>query len=312
MGAPSLSLVLRSTEFRLPPQDRWSKRVGFGARLRNARLAAGLTLTQLAEGITSTAYVSRIEASERRPSRELLADLAGRMGQTVDDLVGGDAWAHEGLRFELAHADLLLGSGRYDEATRVARDLADVAAGIGADDIADAARIVHATTLTAQGFSRPALRLALSLTEGPLGLPAMVAAARAHLDLHEFAEAIEIGQRIGVRLAAKDRLSIPEGVDVAITVCESYRAIGRDSAAERVACLALRHLPADVRAQVAAGEEPVFRPRTVSYRSFGQAIRNTERAVAAMQFDSVCAGIDELRDHTSTIVGEDLAWTRTW
>jgi hypothetical protein len=52
-----------------------------GRRLRNARVAAGLTQTQAAGGDASTAYISRIEAGQRRPDLKLLARLADRKPQ---------------------------------------------------------------------------------------------------------------------------------------------------------------------------------------------------------------------------------------
>lgn len=58
-----------------------------GIRLRNARLAKGLTQGELAGDDASTAYISRIEAGQRRPDSRLLGKLAARVGTTVEDLV---------------------------------------------------------------------------------------------------------------------------------------------------------------------------------------------------------------------------------
>ena len=60
-----------------------------GRRLRNARVAAGLTQTELAAGDASTAYISRIEADQRRPDLKLLGLLASRLATTVDELLVG-------------------------------------------------------------------------------------------------------------------------------------------------------------------------------------------------------------------------------
>ena len=50
-----------------------------GARLRDARLALGLTQTQAAEGIISGAFLSLIESGQRAPSPKVAAALASRL-----------------------------------------------------------------------------------------------------------------------------------------------------------------------------------------------------------------------------------------
>jgi len=51
-----------------------------GDRLRKARLAAGLTQTQLAEPRYTKAYVSALENGLSRPSMAALTHFAGRLG----------------------------------------------------------------------------------------------------------------------------------------------------------------------------------------------------------------------------------------
>src|SRR5215210_807394 len=83
-----------------------------GRRLRNARVAAGLTQTEAAGGHASTAYISRIEAGQRRPDLKLLAELADRLGTTVEELlVGITRNKRDELRLELDYAELALASG---------------------------------------------------------------------------------------------------------------------------------------------------------------------------------------------------------
>lgn len=84
-----------------------------GKRLREARLAAGLSQRSLAFPGCTAAYVSRLEDGQRVPSGHLLDELARRLGTTrewlehgsrdlvvripadvVDDVVG---WIREGL-----------------------------------------------------------------------------------------------------------------------------------------------------------------------------------------------------------------------
>jgi len=62
-----------------------------GARIREARLAAGLTQVELGERIGRTqAVVSAWERGERRPSVDALVALAHALGRSTDWLLGLD------------------------------------------------------------------------------------------------------------------------------------------------------------------------------------------------------------------------------
>ena len=89
-----------------------------GERLRKARLAAGLTQQQLAEGRYTKAYVSALENGLSRPSMAALNYFSGRLGIAASSLINDEpaTWA----RLE---ADLALASGRWDEAAEAYGDL---------------------------------------------------------------------------------------------------------------------------------------------------------------------------------------------
>ena len=82
-----------------------------GERLKKARLGAGLTQQQLAEGRYTKAYISALENGLSRPSMAALNYLSGRLGITASKLLNDQpaAWA----RLE---ADLALACGRWDDA----------------------------------------------------------------------------------------------------------------------------------------------------------------------------------------------------
>jgi transcriptional regulator with XRE-family HTH domain len=92
-----------------------------GERLRTARLAAGMTQTQLAEPRYTKAYVSALENGLSRPSMAALTHFAQRLDIPASRLINDEpaAWA----RLE---ADLLLACSRWDEAISAYRDLLDV------------------------------------------------------------------------------------------------------------------------------------------------------------------------------------------
>lgn len=291
-----------TTKTRLPAQTRWSTRVSLGARIRNVRVSAGLSQSALAEGLISAAYLSCIEAGERRPSTLLLDGLASRLGTSSTDLTRGDPVAAEGLRFELAHADLLLAWGRHEDASRVAVDLIEVATCLGSSEITAAARIVQASSLAEQGQVRAALRIVHPMHGGASALPAMVATAKFRLKRNDFLGVIEVGHRAAERIGAQERISFPVAARLASTLCRAYEAVGRVSAASRVAELALQHLPTET--ELSGGDSaPSGAPLAVSYRNLEQAVREIERAVATFQLTQLRADIADLQGFASLAGG---------
>ncbi len=82
-----------------------------GGRIREARLAAGLTQQQLAQPRYTKAYVSALENGLSKPSMAALTFLAERLGLPTSRFIG-DA-AKSWTRLE---ADLVLAAGRWMEA----------------------------------------------------------------------------------------------------------------------------------------------------------------------------------------------------
>jgi len=82
-----------------------------GQRLREARLAAGLTQQQLAGERYTKAYISALENGIAKPSMAALNYLAPRLGKTASEVLSDPsrAWA----RLE---ADLALASGNWQAA----------------------------------------------------------------------------------------------------------------------------------------------------------------------------------------------------
>src|SRR5205809_5038119 len=88
-----------------------------GERLRQLRIAAGMTQTELAGGRFSKEYVSQIERGKTRPTRATLEWLAGRLGVDAGFLASGMSAAERSrLETALARAEALTERHRYDEA----------------------------------------------------------------------------------------------------------------------------------------------------------------------------------------------------
>ena len=83
-----------------------------GERLRQLRVAAGLTQTELAGDRFSKEYVSQIERGKTRPTSETIEWLAARLGVDAGFLTSGVAADERGrLEGALARAEALYESG---------------------------------------------------------------------------------------------------------------------------------------------------------------------------------------------------------
>ena len=99
-----------------------------GQRLRAARVAKGMTQTDLAGADVSVGYVSRIEAGHRRPNLQVLSDLCLRLGTPVEQLLMGVAPQElEQIKLNLNFAELSLESGQPEAAELQARDALEAA-----------------------------------------------------------------------------------------------------------------------------------------------------------------------------------------
>jgi tetratricopeptide (TPR) repeat protein len=88
-----------------------------GERLRQLRVAAGLTQTDLAGDRFSKEYVSQIERGKTRPTRETIEWLAVQLGVDAGFLANGVSADERGrVDAALARADALLEGRRNDEA----------------------------------------------------------------------------------------------------------------------------------------------------------------------------------------------------
>ena len=91
--------------------------VRLGERLRQLRVAAGLTQTELAGARFSKEYVSQIERGKTRPARETIEWLAERLGVDADFLANGVTADQRGrVETALARAEALTQGEREDEA----------------------------------------------------------------------------------------------------------------------------------------------------------------------------------------------------
>ncbi len=142
-----------------------------GERVRQLRVAAGLTQTDLAGDRFSKEYVSQIERGKTRPTRETIEWLATKLGVDAGFLERGVS-ADERSRVEgmLARAEALVNAHRYDEAIEELENSRTAVMATGAIELEARAHSTEAWARMEQGELKPALQLlerCRSINEGP-------------------------------------------------------------------------------------------------------------------------------------------------
>ncbi len=140
-----------------------------GERLRQLRVAAGMTQTDLAGDRFSKEYVSQIERGKTRPTHETIEWLAGCLGVDAGFLANGVSADERGrVDSGLARAYALLEARRNDEALAEFEALRPAVAATGVPELEARALSGEATVRMRQGDVREAITLlerARALTE---------------------------------------------------------------------------------------------------------------------------------------------------
>lgn len=199
-----------------------------GERLRTARVAAGLRQSQLAEGIASKTYISRIESGQRRPDLAILVKFAERCETTLEDLLVGSGATSERaeLRLALDHAELALRSGNPHDALEQLLALGDRLADSSLADLAAEARYLRGLALEGTGDVNGAV-LALEdvVAEGaahPRYLRAAIALTRCYREAGDLVRSVAAGEAALQRLDELDLDHGDEGVQLSVTVAAAY------------------------------------------------------------------------------------------
>src|SRR4051812_16796554 len=131
-----------------------------GERLRQLRVAAGLTQSELAGERFSKEYVSQIERGKTRPTRETIEWLAARLGVDAGFLANGVATDERGrLEGALTRAEALYEGTRNDEAAAEYASLVPAARAMGVPELEVRALVGAGRTQMRLGALRAALDL---------------------------------------------------------------------------------------------------------------------------------------------------------
>src|SRR3712207_5433355 len=144
---------------------------GLGERLRQLRVAAGMTQSELAGERFSKEYVSQIERGKTRPTTETIDWLAQRLGVDAGFLANGVSADERGrVDAVLARAEALLEAERHEEALEELERIRSAVLSTGMPELEARALQGEAVALMRGGRHRDALELltrARTLTEGP-------------------------------------------------------------------------------------------------------------------------------------------------
>jgi tetratricopeptide (TPR) repeat protein len=141
-----------------------------GERLRQLRVAASLTQTDLAGDRFSKEYVSQIERGKTRPTRETIEWLAQRLGVDAGFLANGVSADERGrVDAALARAEALLEARRNDEALEEFESIRSAVLATGMQELESRALAGEATARMRRGEVRESIAMlerARALSEG--------------------------------------------------------------------------------------------------------------------------------------------------
>ena len=196
-------------------------------RVRELRLAAGLSQTALAGDAFSPSYISLIEAGRRVPTDAALEVLAARLDTTVDYLKHGDTAPSEArARLEIDYAKLALADGDPQQARDrlLALDLALIAPAHHTEILLTLARAHDALgeLELAVGVLEPLL-VRLRKRSYHIDVAAVAnALVGAYLESGDLHRAIDVGERVGEDLEQAGLTGTDEHLRLASTVLWAY------------------------------------------------------------------------------------------
>ena len=218
-----------------------------GARIRDARLRAGLTQAELAGEIVSPSYLSRLEAGERAPSGETLDSLAAALGVTVNMLRTGQDTAPDDqaeLAARVDHAELLLAGGELEHALAIAADVLGTHGLHRWSGLVERTRLVRGLVFEAQNDLTAAIMeleqvVDRASSDGQPSIPATIALSRCYRESGEYGLAISCGQQVLDRLAELGLAGTTEAIRLSVTVAGAQTQSGHAEVATRTCLRAL-------------------------------------------------------------------------
>ena len=281
--------------------------VAVGARIRELRLARGLRQAEIAGDDISVAYVSRIEAGQRRADPRVLAVIAERLGTTPEQLLTGrDPEDDSRLIVALRYAEIALRTGEIAEAERQLRDvMAEDPRGRWRDE----ANALLAATYEAQGRLAEAADLYEQLgdaADGPGWLRARIGLCRCYREAGDLARAIDVGEQAQAQLDERGLAGLDEALQLTLTVAAAYFERGDVFHASRLCRQVVA--AAEERGTPAARGSAYWNASVIAYNQgdHHEAVRLAERALALFGEGDDARNLSRLRLQLGTsLLAED-------
>lgn len=269
-------------------------------RVRQARLAAGISQTALAGEALSPSYISLIESGRREPTDAALAVLAERLGSTVEYLKHGDegpAEARAKLALDYARLDLVSGEASSARDRILALELGSVTRQVRVEAqlaLAQAHEMLGDLE-SAVGVLEPLLTQARAEAHHLDAAAAATALVASYVESGDLGRAIELGDRQLAELEEAGLTGTDEHLRLGSTTLWAY--------VERGDLLYATHRAADLIRQAESLGTP--RGRGSVYwnaalvaeqrHDYALAKRYTERALALLGEGEVSRDIPRLR-----------------
>lgn len=196
-----------------------------GARIRAARVAAGLTQTELGGADATVSYVSRIESGSRRPDPRVLEAFASRLGVTVQELLSAPVSEDERTALlAVDYVELSLELGETQDALAQAdRLLADPET---PGYLRERVMFLRGRALEALGRLEDATdafeHLRAAYPEGGLALQCAMALSRCYREAGDLGRAISAGESALTAYAERGLAGGDEAIQLTVTVAAAY------------------------------------------------------------------------------------------
>lgn len=200
-----------------------------GARIRAARVAAGLTQTELGGADATVSYVSRIESGNRRPDPRVLEAFASRLGVGVEELLTEPVSEDERtalLAVDYVELSLELGEAQ-DALAQADRLLADPET---PGYLRERVMFLRGRALEALGRLEDATdafeQVRASYPDGGLALQCAMALSRCYREAGDLGRAIAAGETALAAYAERGLSGGDEAIQLTVTVAAAYHERG--------------------------------------------------------------------------------------
>ena len=278
---------------------------GLGRRIRDARVAKGLTQSDLAGAEYSVGFISRIESGARQPSRHTLTALANRLQVSLAYLSQGVEPSDElSLRHDVDTAELALAGGDIDEAMTGSAALLESGALRESLDLERRARLVHALAQEAAGDTHAAIIELEDLLEdmGPEPSAAVgIALSRCYRETGDYPKAVQIGEQVLGSLEEAGLAGTTEHIRLSMTVAGAHFESGALGVATRMARRAIKCAEANASPEAQAA---AYWNASVFERAAGhldRAVEFSRRALGLMEDGTSTRNLGKLRKQFALI-----------